>query len=116
MAAPEQFFQRRCKEAGSYMRGIFAAHALASELKLVTTCSSCPEQYDVFHEGKRVGYMRLRNGTFRVECPECGGELVFISESFENGAGSFRDEDERNMNLSWAKRAIAGWMLDHMKG
>ena len=94
------------------MRRIFAAHALAAELELVQTCGACPEQYDVFHNGEQVGYMRLRNGIFRAECPNCGGDLVFYSESLENGAGSFRDEDERNMNLSWAKLSIAGWVLD----
>lgn len=94
------------------MRGIFAAHALAAELELVQTCGACPEQYDVFHNGEKVGYMRLRNGTFRVECPDCDGELVYLSESYRTGAGSFRDEYERKVNLDWAKRAIAGWILN----
>ena len=97
------------------MKGIFAAHALAHELNLVQTCSCCPEQYDVFYDGEQVGYMRLRHGTFRVECPGCGGELVFLSTTLVSDSGSFRDEDEREMNMSWAKRAIAGWILDNRR-
>lgn len=36
------------------------------DLRLVCTCDSCPEQYDVFAEGYSypVGYIRFRSGWF----------------------------------------------------
>ena len=33
-----------------------------SEIKLVKTCSACPEQYDAFYEDHQVGYLRVRHG------------------------------------------------------
>jgi len=50
-----------------------------------------PEQYDVLLDGKTVGYMRLRNGRFTVECPDVGGELVY--EVYPSGYGEFEDNE-----------------------
>ncbi|NDD52705.1 hypothetical protein EBZ39_02295 [bacterium] len=48
--------------------------------KLVCTCSACPEQYDVFNDNnKLVGYLRLRHGQFRADCPDVGGTTVYSS-------------------------------------
>lgn len=96
------------------MKGIFAARALSRELELVKTCDVCPEQYDVLHKGKQVGYIRLRNGVFRVECPDCGGELVYMSKTIRSDAGAFDDDSEREMNLRWAKLAVSWWLLDNL--
>lgn len=46
-------------------------------LELVLTCSACPEQYEVFKDGKQVGYYRLRFGEFRVDFPDCGGDTIY---------------------------------------
>lgn len=70
---------------------------------LEMTCISCPEQYDVFREGKKVAYLRLRHGTFRADVPDCGGETVYVSET--KGDGCF-DEDERIPELRRALEAI----------
>lgn len=40
---------------------------------LEQTCYAYPEQYDVFLDGKQVGYLRLRHGYFRCDYPNCGG-------------------------------------------
>ena len=37
------------------------------ELELKRTCESCPEQYDVIYNGKRVGYIRYRSGLFTCQ-------------------------------------------------
>ncbi|MBC7752485.1 MAG: hypothetical protein H7Z73_12380 [Candidatus Saccharibacteria bacterium] len=72
------------------------------ELKL--TCSECPEQYDVFKEGKQVAYFRLRHGEFRVDVPDCGHETIYESEEMQ-GDGLFED-DERDHFLNAAIDAV----------
>lgn len=47
--------------------------------------------------------MRLRHGNFTVECPDCGGSLVF--EAMSKGDGAFHD-DERGFYLEEARKAI----------
>ena len=73
-------------------------------LRLVCTCSACPEQYEVFDAtGQRVGYLRLRHGHFRADVPDCGGETVY--EAAPRGDGLF-EADERARYLSEAVAAI----------
>ena len=67
------------------------------------TCSACPEQYDVYKNKRRVGYLRLRHGFFTAEFPWCGGECVYEAEP--NGDGRF-DENERDFHLKLAIEAI----------
>ena len=60
--------------------------------KLVCTSQACPEQYDVFNEaGSRIGYLRLRHGRFRADCPGAGGDTVY--ESHPEGDGAFNDKE-----------------------
>ena len=73
------------------------------DIELEQTCGSCPEQYEAFYKGKRVGYLRLRHGTFRVDYPDCGGDTLFTATP--EGDGSFR-ADERDGYLMLAKLAI----------
>ena len=75
-------------------------------VRLVRTCFACPEQYDAFIGEEKVGYLRLRHGHFRVECPDVWGELVY--EASPNGDGIF-DDDERPQHLDAAREAIAEW-------
>jgi len=65
--------------------------------RLVMTCSSCPEQYDVIdHQGETKAYLRLRHGYFNARCPDVGGDVVF-EHTFEDPqtligvTGSLRD-------------------------
>lgn len=72
-------------------------------LRLVCTCSACPEQYDVFDGDTQVGYLRLRHGWFRADVPICGGEMVY--DAYPRGDGAFED-DERMHYLTEAVAAI----------
>jgi rRNA maturation protein Nop10 len=79
-----------------------------SRFTLKETCYACPEQYDVYDENNNmVAYFRLRHGTFRVDCPDCGGETVYIG--FPNGDGRF-DCDERGKYLMEALLEVEKWL------
>jgi len=73
------------------------------EYELILTCHACPEQYEVFKDGKQVAYYRLRHGEFRVDLGECGGETIYEAEP--NGDGIF-DADERFIYLIKAIREV----------
>jgi hypothetical protein len=78
-------------------------------IRLVLTCSACPEQYDAYSGDTQVGYLRLRHGAFRVDVPGCGGETIYTASP--NGDGCF-DPDERDYYLRFAVDAIER----HMRG
>ena len=59
--------------------------------QLKCTCGACPEQYDVFFEGKQIGYLRLRHGIFRADYPDCGGRTVY--KTCPVGDGIFTDKE-----------------------
>ncbi len=80
------------------------------EIRLEQTCEAHPEQYDAFHGERLVGYLRLRHGVFRVDCPECGDTTVYRASP--KGAAKFED-DEREHYLHEARVAIAAF---HAKG
>lgn len=69
--------------------------------ELDCTCGACPEQYDVFKNNEKVGYLRLRHGYFYASC--LGGQIVY--ESNTKGDGCFMLE-ERDFHLNNAIEAI----------
>jgi hypothetical protein len=78
---------------------------------LIRTCYACPEQYDVYDETdtefKNIkAYMRLRHGTFRVTCPDVGGDVVYTSNP--HGDGIFMDF-ERDRELMNAIKAVKAY-------
>lgn len=75
----------------------------AKDIRLKLTCSACPEQYDAFYNGVKVGYLRLRHGHFTVEYPDCGGELIY--SAYPNSDGRF-EYDERAYYMKEARKAI----------
>lgn len=77
---------------------------IAQGIELVKTCGSCPEQYDAYLDGRKVGYLRLRHGEFLVYHPDCDGVLAYAARP--RGDGAFQ-EDEREMYLTTAKFALA---------
>lgn len=81
---------------------------MADEIDLQETCGACPEQYDAYIGELQVGYLRLRHGFFRVDVPQCRGEVVY--KTYPDGDGCFTDS-ERDHFLNEAKRAIANWLL-----
>ena len=76
-------------------------------MNVVQTCGACPEQYDVFDNGRRVGYMRLRHGSFTVDCPDACGLCVLSGHPV--GDGIFA-EDEREYWLGKGLEAIEAWL------
>lgn len=63
--------------------------------RLERTCTACPEQYDVFIDEERVGYLRLRNGIFYAKCMR-DNEMVYKIHA--KGDGVF-EEEERPIHL-----------------
>lgn len=56
----------------------------------VLTCSSHPEQYDVYYGNMTVGYLRIRDNVFYGQYPGCGGETIYMaypSEKYSLGDG-----------------------------
>lgn len=84
----------------------FQETIMTEKVKLVKTCRSCPEQYDAYIDGQRLGYLRLRNGNFSVEY--CG-DTVFSGRP--RGDGMFEHE-ERN---SWLNKACYALLQAHNK-
>lgn len=74
---------------------------------LVQTCAACPEQYDVFLEDQQIGYLRLRHGHFRADYPDCGGTVVYESDT--DGDGAFEDRERMPM----LNRAVAALLVHH---
>lgn len=70
----------------------------------------CPEQYDVMQNGQRVAYVRLRHGSYTVECPDVNGEII-LHMTVPNHAGTFLDE-ARDHYLKLAAEAIVTWLHD----
>lgn len=79
-----------------------------SEIELVQTCGACPEQYDAYRGGRKVGYLRLRHGHFTVRLHDSSGPLIF--QATPMGDGLFA-EDERDEYLAAAKDALATALL-----
>ncbi len=84
--------------------------AFPDGIRLVLTCSACPEQYDVFDGDRLIGYLRLRHSEFTARWPDAGGEVVydvFYSPRDHDDWGHFLDED-RDAYLATA----VGWLID----
>ena len=80
--------------------------------RLECTCHACPEQYDVYYAGDKVGYLRLRHGVFTAETPDCLDELVYVSHT--KGDGRFHNS-ERVPELKRAIRAIRKFREEGVK-
>lgn len=73
--------------------------------RLVLTCSSFPEQYDVFVEGEFIGYLHIRWGEFTANIIEGDESHVVYSSSEPMGFGDFEDR-ERVSFLTHGVRAL----------
>ena len=74
-------------------------------IELIETCGACPEQYDAYYEGQKVGYLRLRHGYFRAEYK---GKIVYDTQTIGYGMFGF---DERKIHLKKAKKKIYRAMI-----
>ena len=63
------------------------------------TCHACPEEYDVYIEGKQVAYVRLRWGHLRVDVPDIGGETVYVYNWKDEWKGFFASDEEKEFHL-----------------
>ena len=102
------------KGNASYWTDVQGRMSRYKGLTFVMTCSALPEQYDVFspkYKGKKssVGYVRLRWGKMRVDCPECGDKTVFSHEFGNQWKGCFSSPEEREEFLTKAAEAILEW-------
>lgn len=69
-------------------------------LEFCLTCAACPEQYDVYSlGGKRVGYVRLRWGCLRADCPMDDNLTIYSLSFSDDYKGCFDSEDERKRYL-----------------
>lgn len=90
-------------EAQSYQFALIKKLYEKNGLEIKMLSGACPEQYEVFIDGEQIAYYRLRNGEFRVDYPDCGGEIIYQIEA--NGDGIF-DPDERLVQLAKAMGAV----------
>jgi hypothetical protein len=74
--------------------------------EFISTCYACPEQYDVFLEGKIVGYVRLRWGMLRCNYPDVGGEEVYKHVFDEDYLGCFNSDEDRNFHLEMIAQTL----------
>lgn len=72
-------------------------------IELKRTSYAMPEQYEAFIDGRQVGYLRLRHGTFRANHPDHMGPQVYLAETL--GDGSF-DDSEREDQIRAALVAV----------
>ena len=69
-------------------------------MRLEQTCIAHPEQYDAWHGKRKVGYLRLRHGCFKVHYGGPLDEIIYAVDTI--GDGEF-DESEREFHLETAK-------------
>lgn len=106
-------------EAAAYLQG--KAYDIAAEsniedifdapldIELVNTCRAVPEQYDVFMDNLKIGYLRLRHGRFSANFLSHLGKEVYSTTEIR-GVGSFYDQEERVTEIRRALVAI----LNHL--
>lgn len=82
-------------------------HFLIDGVMLVNTCRACPEQYDAYKGRQKIGYFRLRHGSFRVDDERCGGQTVFRAEP--DGDGIFEPHERE----TWLRAGVAALLKGH---
>ncbi|MCW2754651.1 MAG: hypothetical protein JWQ32_2062 [Marmoricola sp.] len=100
-------------------------------MKLVATCRSCPEQYELRDDqGTVFAYFRLRGGRYSVTVPDVGGEVVYEADWHDDDPykGGFDSQPEAVQQLSlglfhvfnayylgWVEDRTLDWdQLDHV--
>lgn len=75
-------------------------------MRLIKTCVSCPEQYDVYEGDQKVAYLRLRWGYFYASMKGPLGKGVYGVEIGGSLTGQFESEEQRQYHLNLAMEAI----------
>lgn len=100
-------------QAEALFRSLVAAGVLKEDepelepvaISLTRTSLAVPEQYDVFRDGRQIGYLRLRHGHFRAHYPDhTAPDSVY--DTGVRGDGSFYDDEERARELKAAAIAL----------
>jgi len=66
--------------------------------RLELTSSAAPEQYDVFDGATQIGWLKLRNGTFRATASE--SDVVVMKSRPKGNARFHRDERQDHLRLA----------------
>lgn len=67
----------------------------AYRYRLRCTCLMYPEQYDIFHNGKQVGFLHLRHGSYTAKYPDNEGEEILkIDDQSLGGGFTIENRDE----------------------
>jgi hypothetical protein len=74
-------------------------------LDLICTSEMCPEQYNVLHKGKKVGYIRIRHGKLRADYYSEDGTPWIVYKKEVYGYGDL-DKNERYTELSNCAKSI----------
>jgi hypothetical protein len=85
------------------------------ELDFFMTCSTCPEQYDVFLGTKQIGYVRLRGARLQAAYPNVDADYSFVHHfSSENDywKGRFYSDNERNYWLDCVGKHLYNKFLE----
>lgn len=70
-------------------------------LNFEMTCSTCPEQYNVYDSnGKQVGYVRLRWGELSCIYPDIYGKEIYYANVGSDYCGVFENDNQRMMHLN----------------
>jgi len=85
-----------------------------TKLTLIKTCEACPEQYNVFRDEDKVGYIRLRNGFLSVYCPDCFKKCVYSKKFNNENLDWFKSEKERKKYLNLCKQRIKEFLKDNI--
>lgn len=80
-------------------------------LNFVKTCAASPEQYEVFDSvGEHVGYVCLYWGWLTCECPDIGGERVYMVNIGDGLIWEFESQEQRENHLN----AIADKIIERI--
>ena len=58
---------------------------------------ACPEQYEIYYQNRKVGYVRLRHGLLRANYPDHNGETIYTKNL--SCDGSFDSQEQRESHL-----------------
>lgn len=76
-------------------------------MEFIKTCGFAPEQYDVFDNGKKIAYIRLRWGFLEATMPDFDGETIYEHQFENNWMGDFENDSERKKYLKLIEQKIS---------
>lgn len=77
---------------------------IVGQYNFVQTCEACPEQYDVYRDGKKIGYVRLRYGYLTADLNNV--EVYRHRFNDDEYKGCFDTNAERDIFLKYISRKL----------